>query len=61
MMFFLPDKLNMWGNWGSTSTYMFYNPVYDIYVIGVFNQTKFVKKQVQFMIKVINIVSKAGE
>jgi CubicO group peptidase (beta-lactamase class C family) len=61
MMFFLPDKLNMWGNWGSTSTYMFYNPVYDIYVIGAFNQTKFVKKQVQFMIKVINIVSKAGE
>jgi D-alanyl-D-alanine carboxypeptidase len=61
MMFFLPDKLNMWGNWGSTSTYMFYNPVYDIYVIGAFNQTNFVQKQVQFMIKVINIVSKASE
>ena len=61
MMFFLSDKLNMWGNWGSTSTYMFYNPVYDIYVIGAFNQTNFVKKQVQFMIKVINIVSKSSE
>lgn len=61
MMFFLSDKLNMWGNWGSTSTYMFYNPVYDIYVIGAFNQTNFVQKQVQFMIKVINIVSKSSE
>ena len=61
MMFFLSDKLNMWGNWGSTSTYMFYNPVYDIYVIGAFNQTNFVKKQVQFMIKIINIVSKLPE
>ena len=61
MMFLLSDKLNMWGNWGSTSTYMFYNPVYDIYVIGAFNQTNFVKKQVQFMIKVINIVSKEEE
>ena len=61
MMFFLSDKLDMWGNWGSTSTYMFYNPVYDIYVIGAFNQTNFVQKQVQFMIKVINIVSKSSE
>ena len=61
MMFFLSDKLNMWGNWGSTSTYMFYNPVYDIYVIGAFNQTNFVQKQVQFMVKVINIVSKSSE
>lgn len=61
MMFFLSDKLNMWGNWGSTSTYMLYNPYYDIYVIGAFNQTNFVKKQIQFMIKVINIVSKSSE
>ena len=61
MMFFLSDKLNMWGNWGSTSTYMFYNSVYDIYVIGAFNQTNFVKKQAQFMIKVISIVSKSLE
>lgn len=58
MMFFLSDKLNMWGNWGSVSTYMFYNPVYDIYVIGAFNQTNFVEKQGQFFIKVVNIVSK---
>jgi D-alanyl-D-alanine carboxypeptidase len=61
MMFFLSDKLDMWGNWGSTSTFMFYNPAYDIYVIGAFNQTNFVRKQVQFMIKVINIVSKSQE
>lgn len=61
MMFFLSDKLNMWGNWGSTSTFMFYNPVYDVYIIGAFNQSNFVRKQVQFMIKLINIVSKLPE
>ena len=61
MVFFLSDKLNVWGNWGSTSTYMFYNPFYDIYVIGTFNQSNFIQKQVQFMIKVISIVSKLSE
>jgi D-alanyl-D-alanine carboxypeptidase len=61
MMFFLSDKLNVWGNWGSTSTYMFYNPFYDIYVIGTFNQSNFTLKQVQFMIKVISIVSKLSQ
>ncbi len=61
MMFFLPDKLNMWGNWGSTSTYMFYNPFHDIYVIGAFNQSNFIQKQVRFMVKVISIVSKLSE
>ena len=61
MLFFLSDKLNMWGNWGSTSTYMFYNPAYDIYIIGAFNQSNFVKKQVRFMIKIISIVSKLSK
>ena len=59
MMFFLPEELDMWGNWGSTAAFMFYNPSHDVYVIGAFNQTNLVKKQVQFMIKVINIVSKS--
>jgi D-alanyl-D-alanine carboxypeptidase len=61
MLFFLSDDLNMWGNWGSTSTFMFYNPVYDTYIIGAFNQSNFIRKQVRFMIRVISIVSKMSE
>jgi D-alanyl-D-alanine carboxypeptidase len=61
MMFLLSEDLNMWGNWGSTSTFMFYNPVYDTYIIGAFNQSNFVRKQVRFMIKVISVISKLPE
>ena len=58
IMFLFSKKLNIWGNWGSTSTYMFYNPFYDIHIIGAFNQSKFVQKQVLFMIKVIKKLAK---
>jgi D-alanyl-D-alanine carboxypeptidase len=58
MMFLLPEKLDVWGNWGSISTYMFYNPYYDIYIIGAFNQSTFIRKQVRSMIKVLTMVSK---
>ena len=61
MTFFLSDKMNMWGNWGSTSTFMFYNPTYDVYIIGAFNQSNFVQNQIQFMVKVIGIVSKLSD
>jgi hypothetical protein len=58
MLFFFSKKLDMWGNWGSTSTFMFYNPYYDIHLIGAFNQANFVRKQVRFMMKVIGKLSK---
>lgn len=58
MFFLLSKKLHMWGNWGSTSTFMFYNPFYDVYLIGAFNQANFVRKQVRFMVKVVNTLKK---
>lgn len=54
----MPKVLNMWGNFGSLGTYMFTNPAYDIYIIGAFNHSNYVVKQVQFMIGVIRKLHK---
>jgi D-alanyl-D-alanine carboxypeptidase len=54
----MPKVLNMWGNFGSLATFMFYNPAYDIYIIGAFNNSNYVVKQVQFLISVINKMHK---
>jgi CubicO group peptidase (beta-lactamase class C family) len=55
----LPKELNMWGNMGSIGSYMFYNPVHDVYIIGSFNHSRYMRKQVGFIIKVIRTVSAA--
>ena len=54
----LPDSHFMWGNMGSTATFMFYNPAYDVYLAGAFNNSEFMSKQVQFLIKTVDIISK---
>jgi D-alanyl-D-alanine carboxypeptidase len=54
----MPKALNMWGNFGSFGSYMFYNPVHDVYIIGAFNHSNYVVKQVQFMINVIRKLHK---
>ena len=53
-----PKTLNMWGNFGSIAAYMFYNPTYDLYMIGSFNHSNYVVKQVFFLIDLIRKVSK---
>ncbi|MDP8286020.1 MAG: serine hydrolase domain-containing protein, partial [Candidatus Electryonea clarkiae] len=58
LTFLLPGKYDMWGNWGSISTFMFYNPHYDVYLIGAFNQSKFIQRQVVFMIRVLMLLKK---
>jgi len=58
MTFILPKTLNMWGNFGSIGAYMFYNPTYDVYVIGSFNHSYYRVKQVIFVIDVIRKISK---
>jgi CubicO group peptidase (beta-lactamase class C family) len=55
----LPRSYDSWGNFGSTATFMFYNPAMDLYMIGTFNQTGFVEGQVRFMIGLLGAVSKA--
>ena len=54
----LPKALKMWGNFGSIGAYMFYNPAYDIYLIGTFNHSNYAVKQVFFVIDLIRRVSK---
>jgi D-alanyl-D-alanine carboxypeptidase len=61
MTFFLSKAYNMWGNFGSIASYMFYNPVYDIYIIGTFNHSNYIVKQVFFLIDVIRKVSRISD
>lgn len=58
MTIILPKTLNMWGNFGSIGAYMFYNPTYDVYIIGSFNHSNYRVKQVIFVIDVIRKISK---
>ena len=48
MTFILPKTLNMWGNFGFIAAYMFYNPTYDVYIIGTFNHSNYVVRQAFF-------------
>jgi len=58
LTFLLPERLSMWGNFGSTGTFMFYNPALDVYLIGAFNQSRYVRKQVVFMLRLMSLISK---
>ena len=58
MMIFQPEELNMWGNFGSIAAYMFYNPAYDVYIIGSFNHSNYIRRQVRFIIYVIRTIHK---
>ena len=55
---FYSKDLNVWGNWGSIATFMFYNPTHDIYIIGTFNQSKYIRKTVPFLMRVMKIIDK---
>lgn len=57
LLFTLPDE-TITGHSGSIGSFMYYNPTYDIYFIGSFNQSKYQKKHIQFIIKVLNIIMK---
>ena len=45
----------------STGTYMFYNPALDTYIVGAFNQMNYMRKQVPFIVKILNKVSKVSK
>lgn len=59
MTWVLPEKLNIWGNLGSIGAYMFYNPAFDIYLIGSFNHSKYRVRQVFFLIGLLRKLAKA--
>ena len=58
MVIFQSEELNMWGNFGSIGAYMFYNPAYDVYIIGSFDHSKYMRRQIRFIIFVIRTLSK---
>jgi D-alanyl-D-alanine carboxypeptidase len=57
VFFTLPDEI-ITGNSGSIGSFMYYNPAYDLYLTGSFNQSKYMRKHIVFIIKVMNIISK---
>jgi D-alanyl-D-alanine carboxypeptidase len=57
LFFTLPDEI-ITGNSGSIGSFMYYNPTHDLYLTGSFNQSKYMRKHIVFLIKVMNIISK---
>lgn len=54
----VPKKYKVWGNMGSTGSFMFYHPQLDTYIIGNLNQFGYYRKGVKLMFKVIDMLSK---
>ncbi len=46
----VPEKYNCWGCVGVTGAYMFYHPKTEAYLIGTFNDARYKRKSVQFML-----------
>jgi D-alanyl-D-alanine carboxypeptidase len=46
----IPKKYNCWGCVGVTGAYMFYHPKTESYLIGTFNDIRYQRKAVQFML-----------
>ena len=57
----VPKKYNVWGNMGSTGSFMFYHPQTDAYFIGSLNQFGYYRKGIQLMFKAIDLVLKCEE
>lgn len=54
----MPGKLSSWGHAGATGAFLFYNPRFEAYLAGTFNESSWERKGVQFMFRVINKLSK---
>jgi CubicO group peptidase (beta-lactamase class C family) len=61
MALLMPKALNLWGNFGSIGAYMFYNPAYDVYIIGSFNHSNARVYQVRFVIDLMRKIRGALE
>lgn len=54
----MPKKFNVWGNAGTTGTFLFYHPEMDAYLIGSLNQFRYNVKAMRLMFRMINIMTK---
>ncbi len=55
----IPKSFKAWGVIGVLGAFMFYHPKTDAYIIGSFNHTKYEKKSVRFVMKLIKVLLKA--
>ena len=55
---FMPKKFNVWGNAGSTGSFMFYHPEMDAYLIGSLNRFRYHRKGIMLMFKMIDSLLK---
>ncbi len=60
LFFTLPD-VNLLGHSGSTGSFMYYCPQWDVYLMGTFNQTEYLRKHVVFLTKVMAVLKKRAE
>ncbi|MGE6488144.1 serine hydrolase domain-containing protein [Paenisporosarcina sp. NPDC076898] len=52
------QKYNVWGHLGSIGSFMLYNPIMDVYIIGNFNKTGYVAKSIRFIFNTLRTLSK---
>lgn len=57
----MPQKYNVWGNAGSTGSFMFYHVATDSYLIGSLNQFRYHRKGIRLMLKIIDILLQCDE
>jgi D-alanyl-D-alanine carboxypeptidase len=54
----MPAKYSCWGNAGATGSFMFYHPGLDTTLIGSLNQFRYHQRGIQFMLHLIDALSK---
>jgi len=53
-----PSQYEMWGNAGSTGSYMFYNAAMDLYIIGGLNQFGYAQKGIRSIFGILRKMEK---
>ena len=54
------QRYNVWGHLGSIGSFMLYNPAMDTYIIGNFNKTGYVAKNIRFIFGALRALSKGA-
>ncbi len=60
LFFTLPD-VSLIGHSGSTGSFMYHCPEWDVYLMGTFNQTEYLKEHVVFLAKVMTQLKKRAQ
>lgn len=57
----MPQKYNVWGNAGSTGSFMFYHSATDTYLIGSLNHFRYNRKGIRLMLKTVDKLLKCED